>query len=114
VIEVRGLRMTYGDVEAVRGVDLHVDAGEVVALLGPNGAGKTTTVEILEGFRMRTAGEASVPAPTPGDPPPGRRVEKCTSTVHFSTRGARGLPRGGEVPLASLTAAVGVRRLKNT
>ena len=49
VIEIRGLRKSYGDVEAVRGIDLHVDHGEVFALLGPNGAGKTTTVEILEG-----------------------------------------------------------------
>ena len=60
VVEVRGLRRSYGDVEAVAGIDLHVDRGEVFALLGPNGAGKTTTVEILEGFRGRTAGEVSV------------------------------------------------------
>jgi ABC-2 type transport system ATP-binding protein len=60
VIEIRGLRKSYGDVEAVRGIDLHVDRGEVFALLGPNGAGKTTTVEILEGYRERTAGAASV------------------------------------------------------
>jgi len=59
-IEVRGLRKSYGDVEAVRGIDLTVDRGEVFALLGPNGAGKTTTVEILEGYRSRTAGEARV------------------------------------------------------
>ncbi len=59
-IEVRGLRKIYGDVEAVRGIDLSVSSGEVFALLGPNGAGKTTTVEILEGFRKRTAGEARV------------------------------------------------------
>ena len=59
-IEVRGLRKSYGDVEAVRGVDLSVDHGEIFALLGPNGAGKTTTVEILEGYRDRTAGEATV------------------------------------------------------
>ena len=50
-IEVRGLRKSYGDVEAVRGIDLSVSRGEVFALLGPNGAGKTTTVEILEGHR---------------------------------------------------------------
>jgi ABC-2 type transport system ATP-binding protein len=60
VIDVRGLRKSYGDVEAVAGVDVHVDRGEVFALLGPNGAGKTTTVEILEGYRDRTDGEVSV------------------------------------------------------
>ena len=59
-IEVRGLRKSYGRVEAVAGIDLEVRAGEVFAFLGPNGAGKTTTVEILEGYRRRTAGEVSV------------------------------------------------------
>ena len=60
VIEIRGLRKSYGDVEAVRGIDLDVDRGEVFGLLGPNGAGKTTTVEILEGYRERTDGAVSV------------------------------------------------------
>jgi len=60
VIEVRGLRKSYGSIEAVAGVDLEVCAGEVFAFLGPNGAGKTTTVEILEGYRQRTAGHVSV------------------------------------------------------
>jgi ABC-2 type transport system ATP-binding protein len=60
VIEVRGLRKRYGDLEAVRGVDLEVARGEIVAFLGPNGAGKTTVVEILEGFRRRSEGEVSV------------------------------------------------------
>jgi ABC-2 type transport system ATP-binding protein len=60
VIQVRGLRKSYQDVEAVRGIDLAVERGEVFALLGPNGAGKTTTVEILEGYRQRTGGEAWV------------------------------------------------------
>ncbi len=60
VIEVRGLRKSYDGVEAVAGIDLEVRAGEVFAFLGPNGAGKTTTVEILEGYRRRTAGEISV------------------------------------------------------
>jgi ABC-2 type transport system ATP-binding protein len=60
VVEVHGLRKRYGELEAVRGVDLHVERGEVFALLGPNGAGKTTIVEILEGFRPRTEGEVRV------------------------------------------------------
>jgi ABC-2 type transport system ATP-binding protein len=59
-VEVADLHKSYGAVEAVRGIDLHVDEGEVFALLGPNGAGKTTTVEILEGFRRRDAGRVSV------------------------------------------------------
>lgn len=60
VISVRGLRKSYGDNEAVRGIDLEVEAGEVFAFLGPNGAGKTTTVEILEGYRGRDGGEVEV------------------------------------------------------
>ena len=65
-IEVRGLRKSYGETDAVRGIDLRVSKGEVFALLGPNGAGKTTTVEILEGHRDRTAGEVSVLGYDPG------------------------------------------------
>jgi ABC-2 type transport system ATP-binding protein len=60
VVSVRGLRKRYGQVDAVAGIDLEVRRGEIFAFLGPNGAGKTTTVEILEGFRTRTAGEVSV------------------------------------------------------
>jgi len=59
-IEARDVVKRYGALEAVAGVSLEVPAGEVFALLGPNGAGKTTFVEILEGFRRRTAGEARV------------------------------------------------------
>jgi ABC-2 type transport system ATP-binding protein len=60
LVEVRGLRMSYGALEAVSGIDLEVHSGEVFAFLGPNGAGKTTTVEILEGLRRRTGGLVSV------------------------------------------------------
>jgi ABC-2 type transport system ATP-binding protein len=59
-IEVSGLRKSYGQLEAVRGVSFAVRRGEVFGLLGPNGAGKTTTVEILEGYRERSAGEVAV------------------------------------------------------
>jgi ABC-2 type transport system ATP-binding protein len=59
-IEVRGLCKRYGAFEAVRAIDITVQRGEVFGLLGPNGAGKTTTVEILEGYRQRSAGEVSV------------------------------------------------------
>jgi ABC-2 type transport system ATP-binding protein len=59
-IEARGLVMRYGDREVLHGIDLVVPHGMVVGFLGPNGAGKTTTVEILEGYRRRAAGQASV------------------------------------------------------
>ena len=59
-ISVRGLRKSYGALEAVRGIDFDVQRGEVFGLLGPNGAGKTTTVEILEGYRRRDEGEVEV------------------------------------------------------
>lgn len=59
-MSVRDLRMRYGDRDVLTGVDLDVHAGEVLCLLGPNGAGKTTTIEILEGFRIRSAGQVSV------------------------------------------------------
>ena len=65
-VEVRDLRKSYGSFEAVKGINLSVQAGEVFALLGPNGAGKTTTVEILEGHRKRTSGEVSVLGFDPG------------------------------------------------
>ncbi len=94
VISVRGLRKSYGHLEAVAGIDLAVSRGEIFAFLGPNGAGKTTTVEILEGFRERSAGEVRVlgvdPAHASGDwrdrvgvvlqesqPEPGLTVREC-------------------------------------
>jgi ABC-2 type transport system ATP-binding protein len=60
-IQCRDLRKTYdGKVEAVRGLNLEIRAGECFGLLGPNGAGKTTTIEILEGLLEPTSGEVSI------------------------------------------------------
>jgi ABC-type branched-subunit amino acid transport system ATPase component len=65
VLDVRDLQMRYGTKDVLSGVTFTARRGEVLALLGPNGAGKTTTIEILEGFRMRSAGEVSVLRPRP-------------------------------------------------
>jgi ABC-2 type transport system ATP-binding protein len=65
-VSVRGLRKQYPEHLAVAGIDLDIRQGEVFSLLGPNGAGKTTTVEILEGHRKRTSGEAKVLGEDPG------------------------------------------------
>jgi ABC-2 type transport system ATP-binding protein len=68
-IAVRDLEKSYDGVQALRGISFEVAEGEVFGLLGPNGAGKTTTVEILEGYRRRDGGEASVLGFDPGDSP---------------------------------------------
>src|SRR3712207_6442084 len=68
-IEVEELRKDYGSHHAVRGISFAVRRGEVYGLLGPNGAGKTTTVEILEGFRERSAGRVAVLGMDPGPRP---------------------------------------------
>jgi ABC-2 type transport system ATP-binding protein len=60
VLDVDGLRMRYGPVDVLHDVTFQARQGEVLCLLGPNGAGKTTTIEILEGFRMRSAGRVEV------------------------------------------------------
>jgi ABC-2 type transport system ATP-binding protein len=65
-ILVTDLRKRYGNLEALRGISFRVEQGEVFGLLGPNGAGKTTTVEILEGYRQRDGGDASVLGHDPG------------------------------------------------
>ncbi|HUA10458.1 MAG TPA: ABC transporter ATP-binding protein [Solirubrobacteraceae bacterium] len=92
VITVRGLRKSYGAHEVVRGIDLTVSRGEVFAFLGPNGAGKTTTVEILEGYRARSAGEVSVLGEDPAGA--GREwrgriglvLQSCTMPAELSVR----------------------------
>jgi ABC-2 type transport system ATP-binding protein len=91
-IEVEGLRKAYGDREAVRGIQFSVRRGEVFGLLGPNGAGKTTTVEILEGYRPRTAGTVSVLGHDPGERSPALRervgivLQSCGTYPHLTVR----------------------------
>jgi ABC-2 type transport system ATP-binding protein len=108
VITVRGLVKRYGRREAVRGIDLDVHRGEIVAFLGPNGAGKTTTVEILEGFRTRTEGEVRVLGVDPAGagaewrdrvgvvlqesaPEPGLSVRECLALYAGYYRTPRGI-----------------------
>ncbi|HEY7543245.1 MAG TPA: ATP-binding cassette domain-containing protein, partial [Blastocatellia bacterium] len=56
-IEIRGLRKTYGQLEAVRGVDLEIARGEIFGLIGPDGAGKTSIFQVLGGVMEATEGE---------------------------------------------------------
>ncbi|MBT2227091.1 ABC transporter ATP-binding protein [Nonomuraea sp. NEAU-A123] len=60
VLDVDGLRMRYGTTDVLREVNFRAHHGEVLCLLGPNGAGKTTSIEIMEGFRLRSAGRVEV------------------------------------------------------
>lgn len=68
-IDVEGLHKSYGDLDVLNGLDLHLADGEILAFLGPNGAGKTTAIEILEGFRDRTSGTVQVLGEDPQSAP---------------------------------------------
>ena len=101
VISVVGLKKHYGNTAAVDGIDLEIHEGEVFALLGPNGAGKTTTVEILEGFRDRTAGAVEVLGE---DPAAGGRAQRQRIGIVLQQAGlepyltvSRGPPRNRPV-----------------
>jgi ABC-2 type transport system ATP-binding protein len=67
VVEVTDLQKHYGSFHALNGVSFDIRRGETFALLGPNGAGKSTTIEILEGFRKRSGGQARVLGLDPDD-----------------------------------------------
>ena len=122
VITVRSLVKRYNSHQAVAGIDLEVRHGEIFAFLGPNGAGKTTTVEILEGFRQRTAGEVSVlgqdPAAADGswrdrvgvvlqesEPEPGLSVRECLAMYAGFYRAPRDIDE--TIALVGLTAKAG-------
>ena len=57
MLDIKGLKVNYEKFEALRGIDLHVDEGEIVALLGANGAGKTTTINAVSGLRTIAGGD---------------------------------------------------------
>jgi len=122
VISVRGLVKRYDSHQAVAGIDLQVRRGEIFAFLGPNGAGKTTTVEILEGFRQRTAGEVSVLGQDPAtadrawrdrvgvvlqesEPEPGLSVRECLAMYAGYYRQPRDIDE--TIALVGLTAKAG-------
>src|SRR6202035_1665050 len=88
--EVCDLRMRYGTTDVLHGIDFEIRTGEVVALLGPNGAGKTTTIEILEGFRARSAGRVTVLG---ADPEHGG--EQWRARLGGVLQSLRGHPKGG-------------------
>ena len=122
-IEVRGLHKSYGQVGAVRGIDLSVSKGEVFALLGPNGAGKTTTVEILEGHRDRSAGDVSVLGYDPGrnDRALKRRIgivlQSTSVEPYLSVGETINLFRGyypHPLPLEQILEAIGLREQRRT
>ena len=101
MIEVAGLRKSYGGRTVLEGVDLRVGPGELVALLGPNGAGKTTTVEIVEGYRTADGGTVRVLGDDPRTGGPALRAR-----VGLMLQGGAGLePRASARDLVGLHVA---------
>lgn len=88
LLDLRGLVAGYGDMAVVHGIDLHVDAGEVVALLGTNGAGKTTTLLTVSGVLPLLGGELTVL----GEPRRPGRTARATAVTRIARRGVAHVP----------------------
>jgi len=100
---VRGLRKTYQGRQAVDGIDLEINRGEVLALLGPNGAGKTTTVDILAGQRNRDAGTVEVLGMDPANAGRGRQGRSWRARIGIVAQSAGTLP---ELTVAELVSHI--------
>jgi ABC-2 type transport system ATP-binding protein len=102
VLILRGLRRSYGRIEAVAGIDLHVGAGETLALLGPNGAGKSTTLAMVLGLLTPSSGEVRVLGR-----PPHRAVADGLVGALLQSGAGSGLPPGTRVgELVSFVASL--------
>ena len=99
LIHVAGLAKAYGDRQVLRGVDLDVEAGQIVGVLGPNGAGKTTAVECIGGLRRADAGTIRVAGLDPAQDPPqlrellGMQLQECRLPKKMTAREALDLYR---------------------
>jgi ABC-2 type transport system ATP-binding protein len=122
-IEVRGLRKSYGHLEAVAGIDLQVARGEIFAMLGPNGAGKTTTVEVLEGYRNPSSGQVSVLGfdPSRGGRPFKQRIgivlQETSVESYLTVEETIDMYRGyfaSPYPLEALLGLVGISEQRRT
>ena len=114
-ISVQDLRKNYGNVEAVRGIDLDISSGEVFGLLGPNGAGKTTTIEILEGLRPRTSGKVSVLGFDPAleTEQVKNRIGVCLDTCHVFAAGYALSPQHEyQATMRAFDRTIGLKRLR--
>ena len=115
IIETTGLRKSFGKgetaVEAVRGVDLRVETGQIFGFLGPNGAGKTTTLRMLVTLLAPTAGEARVVWPRPA----AQRRRRCADRIGYVAQGfssARGMTGRGELVMQGRMYGMSTRDAK--
>jgi ABC-2 type transport system ATP-binding protein len=102
---VRGLEKSYQGHQAVDGIDLNIETGEILAILGPNGAGKTTTIEILAGQRSRTAGTVEVLGEDPADSGRGKTGRAWRARIGIVGQGAGAAPELTVTELVSHVAS---------
>lgn len=92
ILEVRGLKVAYGGIQAVKGIDLQVRKGELVSLIGANGAGKTTTLNTLAGVVPHNGGEILYAGEQIGKLPSHLRLRKGLALVPEGAASSRGSP----------------------